>query len=103
VTTGVEPDAGVLDVKAIMGAHPRSAHVGALSGRPFCEGDHSVSTYWPCETWALTVAVSTLPGVMADCWEEGFAKAGRLILGLDVGTWPPSPNPYRAAVDGGTL
>lgn len=43
-----------LDPAAIMAKHPRSEHVGGMSGRPFCGGEeHVISTYWPCQTYLL--------------------------------------------------
>lgn len=33
---------------------------------------------------------------MSKAWDEGFMKAGRLLLGMDDDAWPPAPNPYEA-------
>ena len=62
------------------------------TGNEYCRACVVDSGPWPCLPYRLAEKV-------ADAWDEGFRKAGRLIIGLDSEPWPPAPNPYREVGD----
>lgn len=53
---------------------------------------------WPCPAPTRVTALieADRRAAMAKAWADGFTKAGRLLLGMDDGAWPPAPNPYEA-------
>lgn len=62
---------------------------------------------WPAErtcpelTRVTALIEADRKAAMTKAWDEGFTKAGRLLLGMDDDAWPPASNPYEAADNGG--
>lgn len=70
-------------------------------GLPYCV-EHGEEG-WPCPELTRVTALieADRRAAMAKAWDEGFTKAGRLLLGMDDDAWPPASNPYEAADNGG--
>jgi hypothetical protein len=86
-------------IKAEHGGHYPTPQ-GEVCRRCLLEDRYERPHPWPCPPYRLAELAQEQADALADAWDEGFTKAGRLLLGMDDDAWPPAPNPYRAALAG---